>query len=199
MIAAIRGTVLFIEGSSLVIECGGIGYQVYVTGEVLSGAVPGMELSLFTYLQVKEDGLALFGFARQDEKRLFEQLLTVSGVGPKGALAVLSCMGADGLRLAVVSADSKQIAKTPGIGTKTAQKIILELKDKVNLEDTLRTDTGMERVTAGTLSGARADTVMALAALGYSEAEALQAVKRVDAPEDATSDEILKLALKQLL
>jgi Holliday junction DNA helicase RuvA len=141
----------------------------------------------------------LFGFARQDEKRLFEQLLTVSGVGPKGALAVLSCMGADGLRLAVVSADSKQIAKTPGIGTKTAQKIILELKDKVNLEDTLRTDTGMERVTAGTLSGARADTVMALAALGYSEAEALQAVKRVDEPEDATSDEILKLALKQLL
>lgn len=199
MIAAIRGKVLFIDGSAVVLECGGIGYQVYVTGEVLGEAAPGMELSLFTYLQVKEDGLALFGFSRQDEKRLFEQLLSVSGVGPKAAMAVLSFMGADGLRFAVVSSDARQIAKTPGIGAKTAQKIILELKDKVNLEETLRGTAGTAQVPVGTLSGAKTDAVMALTALGYSEAEAVMAVKRVEMPEDAESDEILKLALKQLL
>lgn len=198
MIATIKGNVILADTSSVVIECGGIGYQVFVTNAVLEKASVGASLQLYTYLQVKEDGLALFGFSLLDEKRLFEQLLAVSGVGPKGAMAILSFLGADALRFAVMSSDAKQISKTPGIGVKTAQKIILELKDKVNLEDTLHEIPAAPMGTAGLLSPARTDAVMALTALGYRESEALHAVKQVDAPEDADSDMILKLALKKL-
>lgn len=198
MIATIKGNVLFVDTSFIVVECGGIGYQVYVTNEVLERASIGTLLQLYTYLQVKEDGLALFGFSLMDEKKLFEQLLAVSGVGPKGAMAILSFLGADGLRFAVMSSDAKQISKTPGIGAKTAQKIILELRDKVNLEDTLHEAPSAVCV-SGALSPARTDAVMALTALGYREAEALSAVRQAEAPEDADSDMILKLALKKLL
>jgi Holliday junction DNA helicase RuvA len=199
MIATIKGTVLFLETSSAVIECGGIGYQVFTTEEVLGSAVVGTTLSLFTYLQVREDGLALFGFLRREEKRLFEQLLAVSGIGPKAAMSIISFMGADGLRMAVLTADGKQISKTPGIGAKTAQKIILELKDKINMEETLSGLSAPAAVGAGGFSAAQADAVMALTALGYGEAEAVQAVKGLQISEDASSDDVLKQALKRLL
>lgn len=198
MIATIKGDVILIGISYIVVECGGIGYQIFVTNAVLEKAVIGTSLQLYTYLQVKEDGLALFGFFAQDEKKLFEQLLAVSGVGPKAAMAILSFLGADGLRFAVMSSDAKQISKTPGIGAKTAQKIILELRDKVSLEDTLHELSAPKPSTGGALSAAGTDAVMALTALGYSEAEAVGAVKQVEAPEDADSDMLLKLALKKL-
>lgn len=198
MIATIKGTVLFAETNSVVVECGGIGYQVFVTGEVLGSASAGTTLSLFTYLQVREDGLSLFGFLRREEKHLFEQLLAVSGVGPKAAMSIISFMGADALRMAVLTSDSKQISKTPGIGAKTAQKIILELKDKVNLEDALP-GSSAPVVGAGGLSAAQADAVLALTALGYGEAEAIQAVKGLQISDDTSSDDVLKLALKRLL
>lgn len=198
MIATIKGNVIFTGTSHIVVECGGIGYQIFVTNEVLEKASVGSLIQLYTYLQVKEDGLALFGFSSPDEKRLFEQLLAVSGVGPKGAIAILSFLGTDQLRFAVVSSDAKQISKTPGIGTKTAQKIILELKDKVNLEDALREIPVSKSSATAALSPAGTDAVMALTALGYSEAEAVGAVKQLGAPADADSDMILKLALKKL-
>lgn len=198
MIATIKGDVILTGINYIVVECGGIGYQIFVTNTVLEKAVIGTSLQLYTYLQVKEDGLALFGFFVQDEKKLFEQLLTVSGVGPKAAMAILSFLGADGLRFAVMSSDAKQISKTPGIGAKTAQKIILELRDKVNLEDTLHEISVSGPSATGALSSAGTDAVMALTALGYSEAEAIGAVKQAEAPENADSDMILKLALKKL-
>lgn len=197
MIASIKGNVILTDAFSLVVECAGIGYQVFVTNDVLERAVVGASIQLCTYLHVKEDGLQLFGFSQMDEKKLFEQLLAVSGVGPKGAMAILSFLGADGLRFAVMSSDAKKISKTPGIGLKTAQKIILELKDKVNLEDTLREVPAASGSTAA-LSSAQTDAVLALTALGYREAEALNAVRQVDADAGADSDMILKLALKKL-
>ncbi len=199
MIATIKGNVILSDIGWIVVECGGMGFQVYVTNEVLQKSCVGSQVMLYTYLQVKEDGLSLYGFSQPDEKKLFEQLLAVSGVGPKGAMGILSFLGADGLRFAVMSSDAKQIAKTPGIGAKTAQKIILELKDKVNLEDTLRELPADRPGTGAVLSPACADAVMALCALGYGEAEAVRAVNLAGAPKEADSDMILKLALKKLL
>ncbi len=204
MIATIKGEVLFTDASSVVIECGGVGFRVFATTAVLGSAVVGTEIFLYTYMQVKEDGISLFGFASMDEKMLFEQLIGVSGVGPKGAMSILSFMGADNLRFAVVSADAKAIAKSPGVGAKTAQKIILELKDKVNLEETLSSGIGSSS-SAGSTGGtgafsiAETDAYLALCALGYGQTQALEAVKEVGAGDGVDSDEILRQALKKLL
>lgn len=199
MIATIKGEVIFSDASSVVVECGGVGFRVFVTGSVLGKAYVGTEIFLYTYMQVKEDGIALYGFSSVDEKTLFEQLIGVSGVGPKGAMSILSYMGADGLRFAVVSADAKAIAKSPGVGAKTAQKIILDLKDKVDLNDALSVSATGPTVQTGTLSAAGSDAVLALVALGYGQTQALEAVKSVDVSDTADTDEILRLALKRLL
>ncbi len=204
MIATIKGEVILTDASSVVVECGGVGFRIFVTTAVLGSAAVGTEVFLYTYMQVKEDGISLFGFASMDEKLLFEQLIGVSGVGPKGAMSILSFMGVDNLRFAVVSADAKAIAKSPGVGAKTAQKIILELKDKVNLEETLGTGKGAAN-SAGAAGGtsafstAETDAYLALCALGYGQTQALEAVKEVGAGDGADSDEILRQALKKLL
>ncbi len=199
MIATIKGTVILTDVGSVVVECGGIGYQIFVTSKVVQNAFVGSKVMLYTYMHVKDDGILLFGFSSPDEKTLFERLLAVSGVGPKGALSILSFLGADGLRFAIVSSDAKQISKTPGIGIKTAQKIILEMKDKVNLEDTLKDNSSGEGAGGSALTPAHKEAAMALCALGYGEVESIRAVNLVEASEGLDTDEILKLALKKLL
>ena len=138
MIAYIRGTLAYIEPeeSMAVLETGGIGYRILMSGrdlDLLPAA--GEELRLYTYLQVREDAFVLFGFFTREDRKLFQQLLSVNGIGPKAALGVLSALSADDLRFAVLADDAKAIAKAPGIGLKTAQKLILELKDKLSLEE----------------------------------------------------------------
>ena len=156
-------------------------------------------------MHVREDALQLYGFTTKEEKEMFQLLITVNGIGPKGALGILSIMDVDALRFAILSEDAKSISKAPGIGGKTASKLILELKDKVDFEEAVDTMlTKGENAVAGVSApaedvGYRAnDAIQALVALGYSSTEAVKAVKKVDLIQDMTTEEILKSSLKYL-
>lgn len=150
MISYIRGEVLFRNESSVVIDVGGIGYEVYVPYNVMCAMERATgQVELYTYMQVKEDGVALFGFADRQDLRTFKLLITVNGIGPKVALGIMSYMTTQDLMLAVLADDVKAIAKAPGIGSKTAGKLILELKDKFKFEDTLG-DASLNAVIDGT-------------------------------------------------
>lgn len=160
----------------------------------------GDEVLLHTFFNVKEDAMHLFGFLSKDDMEIFKLLLGVNGVGPKAALGILSVMSADDIRFAVLADDAKTISKAPGIGTKTARKLILELKDKVSLEDAfekrLENQAGAPVPTVE--NDAVSEAVQALTALGYSSADALKAVRKADIAEGMTTEEILKSALKNM-
>ena len=206
MIAYIRGILAYIEpGESMaVLETGGIGYRILISGrdlDLLPAA--GEEVRLYTYLQVREDAFVLFGFFTREDRKLFQQLLGVNGIGPKAALGVLSALSADDLRFAVLADDAKAIAKAPGIGLKTAQKLILELKDKLSLEDAFETrlENSQAKAAAGAapdLSEARNEAVEALTALGYSASDSLKAVRKVEAADGMSVEDILRAALSYM-
>lgn len=159
----------------------------------------GQTVKVYTYLHVKEEVMELYGFLTRDDRNIFRLLLGVSGIGPKGALAVLSVMTPDDLRFAVLGEDAKAIAKAPGIGSKTAQRVILELKDRLKLEDVLELKTAhVAAEQAESLSGIKSEAVQALTALGYSSSEALKSVNSVEFTPDITVEEVLKAALKQM-
>lgn len=200
MIAFINGTLCEKGVDRIIIENQGMGYSIFVPQTVIDHMPPtGTRVKVYTYLYVKEDVIGLYGFLSRDDLETFKLLITVNGIGPKGALGILSVMNADDLRFAVLAGDEKTISKAPGIGKKTAQKLIIELKDKLDFETALEHKlTPGDAVNMGT-SDARDEAVMALAALGYSQAEALRAVRLCDVTESMTTDEILKLALKKLL
>ena len=202
MYAYIRGTLADIGEDRVVVEAGGIGYCVYTTGQTLD-ALPqtGEQIRLFTYLQVREDAMVLYGFLTKDELSVFKLLIGVSGIGPKGALGVLSVMTTDDLRFAVIGDDVKAISRAPGIGAKTAQRVILELKDKLSLEDAFENrlaETASKEAGAAGIQGAKQEAVQALTALGYSSSEALKAVNGVEVSDETDTEEILKAALKQM-
>ncbi len=204
MIAFLKGEIEYISTDYVVIAVGGIGYNVFVSGKTLEHIDGiGSEVKLYTYLNVREDAMQLFGFKSKDELDVFKLLITVNGIGPKGALSILSVMTTNELRFAVASEDSKTIAKSPGIGAKTASKLILELKDKLKLEDaienTLNGDSDTNIKPAIGLSEMKNEAVMALVALGYSQSEAVKAVKQVDVSEDMSSEDIIKKALRMLI
>ena len=203
MIAFLRGTVEDITESSLVLDVHGVGYEVLVPGQLLSSiGGTGQEMKLYTYMQVREDAVVLFGFLTKDDLAMFKMLIGVNGVGPKAGLAILSALGADDLRFAVLSDDAKKIAKTPGIGAKTAQKIILELKDKLDLQDAfekkLAAPTVGAEVAAAAGNSVVQDAVEALVALGYGSTESLKAVRSVNPDEHMDVETVLKAALKHL-
>ncbi|MBQ9828259.1 MAG: Holliday junction branch migration protein RuvA [Lachnospiraceae bacterium] len=196
MISIIKGEVAETAESSIIVETGGIGFSVAVPSSVAASVSAGDAVKLYTHMNVTENDICLYGFLTRDDLSVFKQLITVSGVGPKGALGILSGLGADQLRLAVIAQDAKAISKAPGVGPKTAQRIILELKDKLDLEKVLE---------HGTVSGADLtenanvnDAVMALVVMGYSRTEAISAVRQCDIKPDATTDEILKMALRAI-
>ena len=174
----------------IVVENGGIGYNIYIPGQVLS-LLPGVgeEVKIYTYLCVREDDL-----------NVFKLLIGVSGIGPKGALAILSVMSTDDLRFAVLSDDAKAIAKAPGVGNKTAQRLIIELKDKLSLEDAFEQKLShtQEAASGNGLKGIRNEAVEALVSLGYSSTEALKVLRDIEITEDSSVEDILKLALKQM-
>lgn len=205
MIAYIRGILAYREPEEhlVIVETGGVGYGILVSGRDLD-LLPGHgeEIRLYTYLQVKEDGLQLYGFLTREDQKLFRLLIGVSGIGPKGALGILTALSADDLRFAVLSEDAKTIARAPGIGHKTAQKLILELKDKLKLEDAFearlaKTDPGTGAEGLG-LTAAKNEAVEALTALGYSQTDALKAVRQVEPTEEMGVEELLKAALKHM-
>ena len=200
MITYIRGILEGMEEDKVIVDVGGVGYGIYMAGTAM-GRLPalGKEVKIHTYLHVKEDLMQLYGFLTRDELRVFRLLIGVSGIGPKGALAILSVMTTDDLRFAVLGDDAKAIAKAPGVGTKTAQRLILELKDKMSLEDAFeqkfeKTGEPAENHAQGTKN----EAVQALVALGYSSSEALRALNGIEITEETDVEEILKMALKNM-
>ena len=195
MICSLRGEVIHLEQELAVIECGGVGYACKTTMSTLSqiGSV-GQDAVLFTYLNVRQDAVELFGFATKAELGCFEMLLSVSGVGPKAALSILSDNSPEGFALAVASDDVKTLTRSRGIGMKTAQRIVLELKDKVAKADLDIADeyTSISDSPTGNVN----EAISALAVLGYSKSEAARAISKL--PADASVEEMIKIGLKNL-
>lgn len=205
MYAYIKGTLEEVAEDNIVVEAGGIGYNVKVSTTTADLLPPlGNEVKIYTYTLVREDTFALYGFMTRDDLEIFRKLITVNGIGPKGGLAILSVMSADALRFAIMAGDAKAIAKAPGVGSKTAERVILDLRDKISLEDTLRGLGEPAPSVSGALSGTSQDNLMkkeaieALVALGYSASDATTAVKKVEVTEDTTVESILKAALKHM-
>lgn len=200
MYAYFKGKIAAKEPELAIIEVNGIGYNIRISAGTGSLLPPvGEEAKLYTYTAVREDAISLYGFLTKDDLDIFKLLIGVNGVGPKGAQSILSVMSPDNLRFAVISGDAKMIAKAPGIGAKTAQRIILDMRDKVSLEDTLHgAEDGAAHVDS-TVSDDAKEAVEALAALGYSVTEAARAVREVKGAEQMTVEEILKASLKYLL
>lgn len=202
MIAFVHGIAADMTENSVIVETGGIGYEIYMTGESLSQLPMGEKVKIHTYFQVREDAMQLYGFLKKDDLQMFKLLLGVNGVGPKAAMGVLSGITSDELRFAVLSDDVKTLSKAPGIGKKTAQKLILELKDKLKLEDAFELKLAHEQEKAeasGDVSDGRQEAVAALVALGYSSTDALRAVRKVTEVSPDDVEGLLKAALKNML
>ena len=202
MIAYVNGVVDIISEDNVVLDVGGIGYNIKIsasTAEKLPGA--GKQVKLYTYTSVREDAIQLFGFLSRNDLDIFKKCISVSGIGPKGALAILSVLDADSLRFAIMSGDVKAITKAPGIGARTAERLILELKDKIKVDDTA---IGREIESAGAENAGLEDSpqkreaVEALVSLGYGNAEAVKAVNAIEGIESMDSGAVLKAALKKM-
>lgn len=205
MISYIRGELCDIEEQKAIVDVNGVGYGIYMPQQALSLLPPmGQQVKIHTYLNIREDAMQLFGFLTKEDLNVFRLLIGVNGIGPKAGLNILSCLYPDELRFAVLSGDAKAISATPGIGKKTAEKLILELKDKLNIEDMLEHAAhggDSEDLASGTDTASntmQAEAVQALTALGYGSAESLRAVKK-SSPECSSVEDILKEALKFLL
>ena len=205
MIQFIHGTLAEIGENYIVVEASGVGYGIFVPATVLPELPPaGEEVKVYTHFSVREDGQSLYGFLHRGDREIFRQLLSVNGIGPKGALGILSVLRPDDLRMAIVSGDAKTISRAPGIGVKTAQRVILDLKDKIDMNAVLSGfgDGGSAggSADAGYLpsGGAAAEAIEALSALGYSRTEAGRTVRALSVTEEMTAGQILKLALHSL-
>ena len=201
VISFVKGSLAEKFEDSVIVEAGGIGYRIFVPTSVLEHLPKtGETVKIYTYFSVREDAMSLYGFLSRQDLEMFRQLIGVNGVGPKSALGILSALSPDTLRLAVISGDAKAISKAPGVGSKTAQRIILDLKDKVKAEDIL--DGFTEPVSGhGEVSNVGEigkEAIEALTALGYSASEASGVVKKVTITESMTAEDVLKAALKHL-
>ena len=199
LISFIKGELVDIDQDKVVVECNNMGFNIFVTSQFISKiGSTGKEVKLYTHMSVREDGITLFGFERKEELKAFKLLITVSGIGPKGALAVLSVMTVEELKLAIMANDAKAISKTPGIGAKTASKVILDLKDKFDVDEVFVNMNLTGDVTADSDEfSADNDAVLALIALGYSKSEAVNGVRKaLKNSENADADELIRLALK---
>jgi Holliday junction DNA helicase RuvA len=200
VISFVKGPLVEIFEDTVVIESGNVGFEIHVPISVIQN-MPGIgvETRLYTYFQVREDAMCLYGFLNRQDLQMFKQLISVNGIGPKGALGILSALDPDDLRRAIVSGDAKAISKAPGVGAKTAQRIILDLKDKIDIAEILPSGfaiQGNEPALSG--SGVAGEAMEALAALGYSAVEAGKAVRKVEVTESMTVEDVLKASLKHL-
>ncbi len=207
MIAFIEGTIVKKTVSTVVLATtSGLGYELFVpVTDIQQMPANGSKVLLHTYLQVKEDGVALFGFLEEEALQIFKLLITVNGIGPKGAIGILSGISLDDLRFAVLAEDTKTISKIPGIGPKTAGKLVLELKDKFKLEDAIEAklvhgeqSLGTDGASANKAAAMREEAAQALAALGYSMTEAVKVLRKAEITDTTTVEELLKFGLKNL-
>ena len=201
MISYIRGELIAIEEEKVIVDVNGVGFGIFMPGQAMN-MLPtiGEEVKLHTYMNVREDAIQLFGFLTRDDLNVFKLVIGVSGIGPKGGLSILSHLSPDDLRFAVMSHDVKAISGAPGIGKKTAEKLIIELKDKLSIEDVLeRAADTSSHVATNVTNQIQSEAVQALVAVGYGNAEALKAVKKVEVNEDTTVEDVLKLSLKYIM
>ncbi|NLK28535.1 MAG: Holliday junction branch migration protein RuvA [Clostridiales bacterium] len=201
MISFVKGELAEVKENYVIVEVGNIGYEVALpTTAILELPPVGSQIKLYTYLQVREDALNLFGFLTKDDLEMFKLLITVNGIGPKGALGILSGITSDDLRFAVLAEDAATIAKAPGIGKKTASKVILELKDKFKLETAFEQKLQNQARSSELqgILGMKEEAVQALTVLGYSASDSLKLVNQIEITEDMTSEDILKKCLKKL-
>ena len=195
----VSGPVAHMEANLAVIDCGGGGYACRTTSHTLSKLKQGEKAKLFTHLNTREDAVELFGFGTQEELNLFRQLISVSGVGPKAALSILSATTPANLALSIITGDEKALTCAPGIGKKIAQRVILELKDKLAAEEAVVSGKGSVPVTIGGLPHSKkSEATAALAVLGYGSAEIAAALKGIDM--DALSlEDVIRQALKKMM
>ncbi|MGN0311788.1 MAG: Holliday junction branch migration protein RuvA [Lachnospiraceae bacterium] len=199
MYAFIKGCIDSIGEDYVVVDCHDVGYRVFVPGSVMNVLPPkGSEVKLYTYLSVREDAMLLYGFLSEDDKDIFKKLLAVSGIGPKGALSILSALTPDELRFAVLAGDDKAITKAPGIGKKMAQKLIIELKDRLDFEEALTLSYEHNAASGMDNPDAKNDAISALTALGYGYSESLQVISSLEITSEMDAEAIIKLALKKL-
>ena len=194
----LNGTLALVDANLAVIDCGGVGYACYTTNYTLAKLQLGKPAKLFTYCSIKEDAFDIYGFTTREELSCFRQLLSVSGVGPKAALAILSVVSPDQFTLAVMTQDIKTLTMAAGVGKKLAQRILLELKDKIagtQLELNGATIADMQPQLCG---GKTAEATAALASLGYSQAEIGAALKGVDVEKLAVED-VVRQALRAMV
>lgn len=201
MYSYIKGTLVEASAEGIVVDNQGIGYGILVPGQVLEYLPSiGEEVKIYTYHYVREDMVALYGFLTREDVNIFKMLIGVSGIGPKGALAILSVMSTDDLRFAILGEDAKAIARAPGIGAKTAQRLIIELKDKISLEDAFEQKLANQgkKAEKNPATGVKNEAILALTSLGYSQSEALQVLSGIEIKEDSAVEDVLKEALKQM-
>lgn len=197
MIYSVSGKIVHIEANLAVVECGGVGYACRTTANTLSSLRVGENVRLLTYLHVREDNVELFGFFENAELSAFKMLISVSGVGPKAALAILSDLSPQGFALCIAGGDSKLLTKSPGIGPKIAQRIVLELKDKVEKQLSFTAEEyQFATQNAQVLTGNHAEAVSALVVLGFSNVDATKALSGL--PSDMSTSDMIKAALKRL-
>ena len=201
MYAYFIGKVTSIGTDSIVLETNGIGYNIIMSGRDMSELIPGDEVKVYTYTSVREDAIWLYGFLDSESLSFFKLLLTVSGVGPKGAMGILTGASVDDIEVAIIAQDSKMLSKLPGIGAKTAARIILDLKDKVSANDVLAGvvgDGGKAKSATGAASGIKAEAAEVLTALGYSASEAMRAINKVEIIDGLSAEELVTMALREL-
>lgn len=202
MIAYIKGTAVYADQECIIVDNRGMGYEIRTSSATCSQVRMGEEVTLYTYLYVREDMIALYGFLSREELRIFRLLLGVSGIGPRVAVSVLSTLKVEDLYYAVISEDTKSIARTPGIGPKGAKRLIIELKDKLDLSDLGLGEEEEESISTGESAGEDSqimDAMEALIALGYSNGEAYRAVHKVPGAKDMDTETLLKEALKKMM
>ena len=202
MLSYIIGEVAEISADTVVVENNGIGFNIKTSAMTIDSLPPvGDMVRIYTYLHVREDAMQIFGFLSKDELEVFKLLLNVNGIGPKGALGILSAITTDDLRFAVLSDDVNLIKSCPGVGAKTAQKLIIELKDKLRLEDAFEmavNNNNKKNTVQDNTVIVMNEAVEALVSLGYSSKDAIAAVKKVENIQNKNSEQILKEALKGL-
>ena len=200
MIGFVNGEIEEMYEDRVLIDCGFMGYNIFVCGNVLESCSIGQEIKLYTYLNVREDAMNLFGFLSKDELKVFKLLIRVNGIGPKGALAILTIMSPNDLRYAIMTEDSKLISKAPGVGAKTAQKVILELKDKLDMDGVISSidDDIIERNNNDVHNEIIEEAIEALVSLGYTQKEIKKIIKSCDITECKTTEDVIKLVLKNI-
>ncbi len=205
MYAFFKGNVVQVNSDSIVLETNNVGYNIIMSGRDLSELMPGDEVKVYTYTSVREDAIWLYGFLDRESLDFYKLLLTVSGVGPKGAMGILSGASLDEIQVAIIAQDAKALSKMPGIGAKTAARIILDLKDKVSAGDILGglsggadTSTGKAGTQTKAATGVKAEATEVLTTLGYSASEAMRVLGRLEFEDDISAEDLVAMALREL-